>query len=133
MDDKKKYIILKDGGDVPFSKVVSDCQGQLCVPTSKGENLTSVLKKICAKIQNTTATQTTIISSETYEESVGDGVTTSFTIIHNFNSKNVIVQIVDNTSNRIVYTGVNISNYNEVVVSFAQAPSSNRFKIIIKK
>lgn len=49
MKSKKEYVIVKDRHP-RISEVLNDCVS-LCVPTSKGESLASILKKLCAKIQ----------------------------------------------------------------------------------
>lgn len=49
MSIKKEYVIVKDRFP-RFSEVLNDCVGNLCVGTVMNESLTSVLKKICAKI-----------------------------------------------------------------------------------
>lgn len=47
--ERKKYIVVhKD--KTPFSQVINDCETGLCIPVNKGENLNSVLKKLCTLI-----------------------------------------------------------------------------------
>lgn len=43
----EKYIVLKKG-ETKFSQVVSDCETGFCFPTSKGDNLNTVFKKMCS-------------------------------------------------------------------------------------
>lgn len=49
MQERKKYVILHKN-KTPFSQVVNDCETSLCVPVTKGENLNSVIKKLCKLI-----------------------------------------------------------------------------------
>lgn len=47
--DRKKYIVVQKD-KTSFSQVINDCETGLCVPAEKGENLNSILKKLCALI-----------------------------------------------------------------------------------
>jgi hypothetical protein len=44
-----KYLILNKG-ETPFSQVVNDCETGFCFPVGKGENLSTVIKKLCSYI-----------------------------------------------------------------------------------
>jgi len=48
---KKDYIIVKDRYP-RVSEVLWDCKAQLCIPASKDEPLSSILTKLCSKINN---------------------------------------------------------------------------------
>lgn len=49
--DNKKYIIVKDG-KMSISDIVAECDSGYCFPVKKGENLKSIINKICEKIKN---------------------------------------------------------------------------------
>ena len=49
MKGKKNYIIVKDRHP-RISEVLNDCVS-LCVPTSNGESLASILQKMCNEIE----------------------------------------------------------------------------------
>lgn len=68
-----------------------------------------------------------------YAANVGNGSSTSFAITHNLNTVDVIVQIKDNTNLDLVIADVVITDANTVTVSFASAPASNAYRVIIKK
>jgi hypothetical protein len=53
----------------------------------------------------------------------GDGSTSSFPILHSLNTKNVIVQLVDELTSETVYADVVRTSTSLVTVSFAVAPS----------
>ena len=53
----------------------------------------------------------------------GDGLTSSFPILHSLNTKNVIVQLVDELTSETVYADVVRTSTSLVTVSFAVAPS----------
>jgi hypothetical protein len=62
---------------------------------------------------------------------IGDGVNVSYTIIHNFNTRNVAVQVFDSSSYDTVITDVVRNTVNEVVVSFSVAPATNAFTVVV--
>lgn len=62
---------------------------------------------------------------------VGNGSNTSFAIIHNFNTQDVVVNVYDNSTYDTVETDVVRTNANTVTVSFASAPSSNAYRVVI--
>lgn len=68
-----------------------------------------------------------------YAANVGNGSSTSFALTHNLNTVDVIVQIKDNTNLDLVIADVVITDANTVTVSFASAPASNAYRVIIKK
>jgi len=85
MEDKKRYVIVQKD-KTPFSQVVNDCETSFCIPVSKGENLNSVVKKLCAFI---IARTTSIISPNTrvYNGDLNgnkDGYNAIFTNIEDF-------------------------------------------------
>ena len=75
MYQKQQYIVVKDR-QPRFSEVLNDCSSNLCVPASKGEPLSSVLQKICAKIDGieSVTNNVTNVTYNTYIEE-GDNIT----------------------------------------------------------
>jgi hypothetical protein len=63
--------------------------------------------------------------------SVGNASATSFAIVHNFNSEDVLVQVFDNASHDTVETDVVRTDVNTVTISFAVAPASNAYRVVI--
>ena len=68
-----------------------------------------------------------------YAANVGNSSATSFAITHNLGTIDVVVMIKDNTTLEEVFTDVVITNSNTVTVSFITAPSTNAYRVIIKK
>ncbi|WP_027628109.1 BppU family phage baseplate upper protein [Ruminiclostridium cellobioparum] len=77
-----------------------------------------------------------LIESETeypvISQVIGDGLETQFYVTHNRNTLDVIVSIRTNQEPyEIVYADMTIIDPNTVLVTFAQAPATNQYKIII--
>ena len=68
-----------------------------------------------------------------YAATIGDGTTTSFTITHNLNTKDVIVQVIDIATGKDILVDTTRPTVNTVVVNFGSlAPSLNSFRVLIK-
>lgn len=67
-------------------------------------------------------------------KTIGDGVNTSFTITHNFGTRDVVVQVYD-TGASPTYETVHVdavrTNTNTVTITFASVPASNAYKVVI--
>lgn len=62
---------------------------------------------------------------------VGNGVNTSFAISHNFNTRDVVVNVYDNSTYETVEVDVVRTDADTVTVSFASAPSSNAYRVVV--
>lgn len=72
-------------------------------------------------------------TTTSYKSTVGDGSSTLFTITHNLGSTDVLVSVIDLTSNEIVYPTVNIVDINDVTIKFSVAPTLNEMRVIVVK
>ena len=63
---------------------------------------------------------------------IGDGATSSFTVSHNLNTKDVIVQVFEIETGETVEAGsVRKTGNNEVQIDFNVIPDSNAFRVVI--
>lgn len=68
-----------------------------------------------------------------YAANIGNGAATSYAVTHSLNTVDVIVMIKDNSTLEEVFADIVITDANTVTVSFATAPASNAYRVIIKK
>lgn len=73
----------------------------------------------------------TQIAATKFAANVGNGSAISYAITHNLNSTDVEVEIFEVSSGETVYADVLRTSANVVTVSFATAPTSNQFRVII--
>ena len=67
-----------------------------------------------------------------YEESVGDGVTSEFTVTHNLNTRNVFVICYETGAPyEQVMPTVRHTSPDSVTITFGSAPSANQYQIVV--
>ena len=64
-------------------------------------------------------------------KAIGDGSAKSFTITHNFGTKNVMVEIYETSTGQTVYADVTRTTTAAVKIDFSVAPTSNQFTVIV--
>jgi len=63
---------------------------------------------------------------------IGDGTTTSFTITHSLNTRDVVVNIYDSSTNEDVIVDITRASTSALTVTFAQAPTSGTtYKVVV--
>lgn len=103
-------IEVERGTDPNVSVIWNETDNQWTL-TNDGTNYAAVARKVAAN--------------------VGNNTNTSFAIVHNFNSEDVLVQVFDNASHDTVETDVVRTDVNTVTISFAVAPASNAYRVVI--
>ena len=86
-----------------------------------------------SQVTDFTSAVQAIIDGSGAVANVGDGTNTAYTITHNLNSRDVIVQVYDNATYDTVYVDTTRATVNTVVLTFATAPSSNAYRAIIQR
>ena len=64
-------------------------------------------------------------------KAVGNGVDTSFTLVHAFNTREVMVQVYDSATYDTVITDVVRTDANTVTVAFSVAPTSSAYTVVV--
>lgn len=62
---------------------------------------------------------------------VGNGANVSFALVHNFNTRDVIVNVYDNATFDTVEVDVVRTDSNTVAVTFAEAPGASEYRVVI--
>ena len=62
---------------------------------------------------------------------IGDGSATSFAITHSRGTTDVTVEVYDASTNDTVIANVNRNSTSQVTVSFASAPATNAYKVVV--
>ena len=68
-----------------------------------------------------------------YAANIGNGSATSYAVSHGLGTIDVNVMLKDNSTLAQVFADVVITDANTITVSFAVAPASNAYRVIIKK
>lgn len=139
-----KLFYRKDNlgpNDVYFEEDVTDASGTKFLhieETDEGGGLysgkayiadatkTKVIKDINNSIANIAAA-----ALERVSQTIGDGTNTSFTITHNFGTRDVTVQVRETSGN--YYSVVTPVAFNEdtIVVTFATPPLTNEYRVTV--
>jgi phage-related tail fiber protein len=64
-------------------------------------------------------------------QTVGDNSATSFTVTHNFGTRDVVVQVYDLSTYETVVTDVVRTNTNSVTITFSVAPDTGAYKVVV--
>jgi hypothetical protein len=83
-----------------------------------------------AATTNQVAINTDVVTRK-YTTTIGDATSTSFTVTHNLNTRYVQVTVFDAASYAQVFTDVANTTANTVTVSFANAPASNAYNVVV--
>ena len=69
----------------------------------------------------------------TYSTTIGDATNTSYTVTHNLNTRDVIVQLYDASSFETVHADVVRTNTTQITITFASAPASNDIRVLVAR
>ena len=66
-----------------------------------------------------------------YTGTIGDGTSTSIAVTHGLGSQYVVAQVFDATSNAMVECDITLTSGTQTTFSFATAPTTNQFRVVI--
>lgn len=86
-----------------------------------------------SNLADTTAgfTTTTPVLARVSAQTIGDSSSTSFSVVHNYGTKDVIVQVYDLATNDTVFADVVRSSTTTVTVSFSSAPGTDAYRVVV--
>ena len=73
------------------------------------------------------------LAARSFSSSIGDGSATSITVTHNLNSRDVIIQLYDNSSYDTVFADVVRTTVDTATISFTTAPASGDIRVLVTK
>lgn len=73
------------------------------------------------------------LAARSYVQNIGDGTNTSYTVTHSLNTRDVVVQLYDNSTYDTVFADVVRTNTTTVTITFGSAPSSNDIRVLVTK
>ena len=79
------------------------------------------------------AVSTCVAANEQYAVNIGNGNDTSFAVSHGLSTRDVIVQLYDNSSYDTVHADVVRTNDSTVTISFNSAPATNDIRVLVSK
>jgi hypothetical protein len=109
---------------------------EIKLATTSGLNLSSDLAVGAGNgiqvLTNTVAIDTAVVVTK-YGANVGDGSSTSYTITHNLNTRDVQVTLFDNSAPYAeVICDVLHTTVNTVTLQFSIAPTSNQYRVVVQ-
>ena len=79
------------------------------------------------------AVSTCVAANEQYAVSIGNGNDTSFAVSHGLSTRDVIVQLYDNSTYDTVFADVVRTSTSVVTISFNSAPATNDIRVLVSK
>lgn len=62
---------------------------------------------------------------------VGDGINTEYTLTHNLNTRDILVSVIDTSSNKVVYPLAQYTTLNDISLSFENPVSVNAYRAVV--
>lgn len=139
------------GSSIQVGTFTVNAQGQLTAAgnttiRSASESQTGVVE-LATSAETTTGTSTTLathpagvkaaidnaLAESGYAANLGNGSSTSYVINHNLGTRDVIVQVYDSATYDTVYLDVVRTDANNVTLTFAVAPASNAYRVVVQR
>lgn len=96
-----------------------------------GETSASAARGALAETPSAGSNTSTPTLARVAYKAVGDGVHTSYTVTHNFNTRAVVVQVYDSSNYDTVIADVERTTADSVLVAFSVAPASNAYTVVV--
>jgi hypothetical protein len=86
-----------------------------------------------SQVTNFTSSVQSIIDASGFAANVGNGTLTSIAVTHSLGTRDVVVQVYDNTTYDTVFVDVFRTDVNTVTLTFASAPALNAYRVIVQR
>ena len=119
-------------GSNSLSVSYNDTAGTLSLDTTLAS--TSYLSKASGLAVDISAVETKLVTdgfTKKVSANVGNGTNTSFAITHNLGTRDVVVNVYDNSAYDTVEVDVVRTDTNTVTVTFASAPATDAYRVVI--
>lgn len=125
-----------DSGNVAFTPFASSTApaststaGSMAIATQAEVDAGTVTNK--AVVPSTLAN--TVYATKKFNQNIGDGTATSYTVTHNLNSRDCLVTVYRNSGNYdTVLVEVQRTSVNAVNIVFDTAPTSNAYRVLVR-
>lgn len=108
--------------------------------TSETGTINELLQKLSDYIRDNATNETKVTNiaknvdkENNFIKNIGDNSAKSITVNHNLNSKDIIIELYEIATGQTVYTDVTRVDENNIVLEFAEAPTTNQFRVLIRK
>lgn len=119
-------------GSNSLSVSYNDTAGTLSLDTTLAS--TSYLSKSSGLAVDISAVETKLVTdgfTKKVSANVGNGTNTSFAITHNLGTRDVVVNVYDNSGYDTVETDVVRTDTNTVTITFTSAPATDAYRVVI--
>lgn len=73
------------------------------------------------------------LAARSFSANIGDGSATSIVVTHSLNTRDVVIQLYDNSSFDTVYADVVRSTVDTATITFTAAPAANDIRVLVTK
>ena len=102
-----------------------NAQGRLTTASSTAISITST------QVSNFCSAVSTCVSTTKFTASIGDGVASTYTVTHNLNDLDVMVQLYEVSTGNTVYAEVTRNTPTSVLVTFGAAITLNSIRVMV--
>jgi len=78
-----------------------------------------------------TLAQLTASTDIGFAATIGDGVATTYNVVHSLGTTDIMVQVQEISSGDIVGVGTSTNGANSVDITFSVAPATNTFRVLV--
>jgi hypothetical protein len=116
-----------------FTGYINTFTGSINTFTGSINTFTGSINTFTGSMNTFTGSINTWTGSLSYKTNIGNGTATNIGVTHGLNTKDIIVQLYDNSTFETVWCDVVRTDVNYITCSFSQAPTTNQYRVVILK